>query len=258
MANTLPTEEKIEKVRQYMLSNRRASVEDLQKHLQVSGVTIRKILNYLYQHGFVVRTYGGAVLAESPTLMKAVKSRAETAITEKQAIARVCSNLINDWENVIIDAGSTTLVIARFLRNRKIRIITNSLPIAEELCDPDTVANIEFLGGTLRKNSASVIGPQVCRALEKIRADEAFIGCSGFDPAIGFSCENAIEAETKRTMLKCATKKIIVCDHSKFERAAFANFAAPSEIDIVITDKKPEQKIANKLRTAGVKLIIAK
>ncbi|HOK04861.1 MAG TPA: DeoR/GlpR family DNA-binding transcription regulator [Victivallales bacterium] len=258
MGNTLPTQDKIQKVREYILSNRRASVEELTKYLNVSGVTIRKILNYLAAHGFVVRSYGGAVLAESPTVLKSVKTRSEMAVNEKKAIARVCSNLIEDWENIILDAGSTTLIIARFLRNRKLRIITNSLPIADELCDSDSEASVEILGGTLRKASASVIGPQVCRALEKMRVDKAIIGCSGFNLKLGFSCQNSIEAETKKAMLQCAAQKIIVCDHSKFEKSAFAIFAAPSEIDIVITDHKPEKSILESLRNNGVKIIIAK
>ncbi len=258
MANMLPTPDKIEKVKAYLLENKRATVAELKMILPVSEVTIRKILTHLGLQGFAIRSYGGAVLAESPAALRSVESRCNVASSEKKAIARVCSNMVEDWENVILDAGSTTLAIARMLRNRKVRVITNSLPIAEELCDSNAAATVEMLGGTLRKNSASVIGPQACRTLEKLRADKAFIGCSGFDPAIGFSCENSIEAETKKAMLDCAAKKIIVCDHSKFGRPAFANFADPEDVDMVVSDRRAGEEALRFFRKSNVRMIVAK
>jgi len=245
-------------MKDFLLSQKQASVSDLKKLLCVSEVTIRKMLSNLEKEGFLLRRYGGAIIAENPKQMRSILSRMDVATKEKRAIARVCSNMVNDGENILLDAGSTTLAIARQLRNRKIRIITNSLPIAEELCDSTSNDNVEILGGSLRKNSASVIGPQACRALEKIRVDKSFIGCSGFDHKLGFSCENAIEAETKRMMLRCAAKKIIVCDHSKFDRPAFVNFAGPDEIDVVVSDQRPDADTLRLFRKHGNEMIVAK
>jgi DeoR/GlpR family transcriptional regulator of sugar metabolism len=248
----------IRRIKDFLLSEKRASVSELKSLLSVSEVTVRKLLAQLEEEGFLLRRYGGAVIAENPEQVRNILNKMDTAGKEKRAIARVCSNLIKEKENIILDAGSTTLAIAREIRGRKVRIVTNSLAIANELSSPDSEATIEILGGSLRKQSASIIGPQVCRALEKIRVDKAFIGCSGFDPELGFSSENAIEADTKRMMLRAAAKKIIVCDHNKFERPAFANFANPEEVDVIVSDKKPNQEVMKIFREHKIEVIIAK
>jgi DeoR family transcriptional regulator, fructose operon transcriptional repressor len=100
------------------------------------------------------------------------------------------------------------------------------------------------------------VGPRTCKALETIRVDKAFLGCSGFDPELGFSSENAVEAETKQKMLRCASEIIILADHTKFSRPAFANFAKLDEITGIITDKKPDEHILKAVKMKKKKLII--
>ena len=101
-----------------------------------------------------------------------------------------------------------------------------------------------------------MVGPRACKALENIRVDKVFLGCSGFDPALGFSSQNAVEAETKQRMLKCAPEIIVLADHSKFSRPAFANFARLDEITSIITDKKPDENILKSIRMKKKELTI--
>ncbi len=105
----------------------------------------------------------------------------------------------------------------------------------------DSKVTVELLEGTMRKASGALIGPWVLETLDSVKVDKVFLVASGFDPKRGFSSENAVEAEVKRKMLSCVGEIIILADHTKFERQAFANFAKLNDIDMLIADKKTKK-----------------
>ena len=66
--------------------------------------------------------------------------------------------MVQEGQVVILDSGTTTTEIARALRNfRNLTIITNAVNIAAELSG--TAVEVILTGGTLRKNSFSLVGP---------------------------------------------------------------------------------------------------
>ena len=243
-------------IKEILANEKRVEVTALSKRLDVSEVTIRKDLTDLELHGFLVRRYGGAILAENPQQVVEVSRKHLLAATEKQYIASCVANLIEDGENILLDAGSTTLFIAKELINRDVRIVTNSLAIANEFLSAKGDARVEMIGGSLRFSSGALVGSRAKEALESLRVDKVILGCSGFDETLGFSSENIIEAETKKAMLACGGQKIIVADNSKFTRPAFAPFALSSEIDMVVTDKKIDKEVSNILRSNDVTIKI--
>ncbi len=136
----------------------RVLVTDMARTFDTSQVTIRKDLEILHAHGLVHRTHGDALPAregaiEDPTLREKEKLHRK----EKMRIASSAAARVKEGQVVILDSGTTTTAIARALRNfHKITIITNALNIAAEL----TGAPLEVIltGGTLRKNSFSLVG----------------------------------------------------------------------------------------------------
>lgn len=70
-----------------------------------------------------------------------------------------------------------------------------------------------------------------------IQFDLCFFGSSGVKNRKGFCTSSLIDAEAKRRMLKKSTQKIVLLDHTKFERTSLVQVAPWSEVDIVITSK---------------------
>lgn len=246
---------RFERILGILLKEKKISVGELSLRLGVSEVTIRKDLTELEKQGRLLRRYGGAVPAENPLQVVSHLKRVSQRQEEKRRIAKFAASMIKDGENILLDAGSTALFLAEELHGREIRVVTNSIPVVNELIGDEKIT-VEVIGGTLRKASEAMVGPRACKSLENIRVDKVFIGCSGFDPALGFSSQNAVEAETKQKMLKCAPEAIILADHTKFSRPAFANFARLDEITKIITDKKPEENIVKSIKIKKKELII--
>ena len=214
---------------------RKVSVHDLTERMGVSRVTIRKDLSFLEEKGILIRTHGGAMLAENQQKDKQFSIRGETVIQEKTGIACKARDMVLEGDTIFLDAGSTTAVLARELRGKNIRVITNSLDIMNILAGEPDITLIS-LGGNFRMEAGSFIGPLAENTVRQFRIDIAFLGASAFSSDGTFASHNIIESQLKSTVLKNSRRKVILSDSSKFGKDAFSIFAGPKDIDILITD----------------------
>jgi len=230
----------------------RVLVPDLARQFRTSQVTIRKDLELLHGQGRVHRTHGGALPAqesalEDPTLREKEKLHRK----EKLQIAAAAARMVREGQVVILDSGTTTTAIARALRGFvNLTIITNAVNIAAELAG--STLEVILTGGSLRKNSFSLVGPIAEETLRRLNADILFLGVDGFDVHYGLSTPNLLEAKVNRAMMEVARVTVAVCDSSKFGRRSLSTIAPPSAVDQVITDRGIAKSDLNALRKAGI------
>lgn len=240
-----------------MLSRQgRVLVAELSRHFQTSQVTIRKDLEILHAHGQVHRTHGGALPAresvlEDPTLREKEKLHRQ----EKLRIAEAAAAQVMEGQVVILDSGTTTTAIARALREfRSLTVVTNAVNIAAELTG--TAVEVILTGGTLRKNSFSLVGPIAEETLRRLSADLLFLGVDGFDVHYGLSTPNLLEAKVNRVMVEIAKRTIAVCDSSKFGRRSLSLIVPPASLQEVVTDRGISKSDLRTLKQAGIEVTI--
>src|SRR5947199_9948758 len=135
--------------------------------------------------------------------------------------------MVKEGQVVILDSGTTTTVIARVLREFKnLTVITNAVNIAAELSGSSL--EVILTGGSLRKNSFSLVGPIAEETLHRLNADILFLGVDGFDVHYGLSTPNLLESKVNRVMVEIAKRKVAVCDASKFGRRSLSLIAPTS------------------------------
>ncbi len=233
----------------------RVLVADLAKRFRTSQVTIRKDLEILHSMGRVHRTHGGALPShdgalEDPTLREKEKLHRK----EKIKIASAAARMVEEGQVVILDSGTTTTAIARALsHHRNLTIITNAVNIAAELAGSSL--DVILTGGTLRKNSFSLVGPIAEETLHRLNADILFLGVDGFDVHYGLSTPNLLEAKVNRAMMDVARIVVAVCDSSKFGRRSLSMIAPPSAVHRVITDRFAPKSDIEQLRKSGIEII---
>lgn len=250
-------EERRTQILQIIRSEGRARVNDLVNRFNTSAVTIRSDLNELHQRGVVLRSHGGAVLPDRILRESPVNERLKAHAEEKRRIGAMAATLINDGETIILDSGTTTLEIARQLKNKQaLQVITNGVNIAAELLDARGVT-IFIVGGTVRGESASIIGRSTEDMLEQFSADKLFLSGAGCDPDFGVSGANLEETTVNRAMLRIAREIILVADASKFSMRSMSRIAAFSEIDTVVSDTGLREEIQAKVRSLGCNLMLA-
>jgi len=236
--------------------DRRVLVAELANQFHTSQVTIRKDLEVLHEHGHLHRTHGGALPArdgalEDPTLYEKEQLRRK----EKLHIAAAAARMVNEGQVVILDSGTTTTAIARALRNSKhLTVVTNAVNIAAELAGASV--DVILTGGTLRKNSFSLVGPIAEETLRHLSADLLFLGVDGFDVQYGLSTPNLLESKVNQVMVEVAKRTIAVCDSSKFGRRSLSLIAPPSAVQQIITDHGIPKSDLRVLKKAGIEVTL--
>lgn len=232
----------------------RALVADLAGRFSTSAITIRKDLDFLQERALIQRTHGGALRVRSNTLADpSLQEKEKQHHQEKMRIANCAARMVKERQCIILDSGTTTMAIARALRSfHELTVITNAVNIAAELAGSSV--EVIMTGGTLRKNSFSLVGPQAEDLLRDINADILFLGVDGFDTKIGLTTPNVLEARVNRAMVRAANRVVAVCDSSKFGRKSLAVIIPPDQVHEVITDKGILKTTMRELTEAGVEV----
>lgn len=237
-------------------NNGRVLVADVSRKLGISQITIRKDLDHLQAKGLIQRTHGGALPVQTGALSDpSLQEKQKQHLQEKQRIAAAAVRLVQEGQCVMLDSGTTTTAIAQALKRfSQLTVITNAMNIAAELAG--TNFEVILTGGTLRKNSFSLVGPLAEDVLEEMHADILFLGVDGFDVELGVTTPNLLESRVNRAMVKAARRVVAVCDSTKFDRRSLSRIVAPSAIHQVITDKNVSSDIVEALRSQNVEVTL--
>jgi DeoR family transcriptional regulator of aga operon len=250
----------IDERRQHILSlvqnHGRVLVGELSRSLGISKITIRKDLEHLQSKGLIQRTHGGALRAHSSALFDpSLQEKQKQHSQEKQRIAAAAVQMVENGQCVMLDSGTTTAAISHELRRfSQLTVITNAVNIAAEL--RNTNLDVILIGGNLRKNSFSLVGPLAEDVLEEMHADILFLGVDGFDVEIGLTTPNVLESRVNRAMVKAAHRVVAVCDSTKFSRRSLSRIVPPSAIHCVITDKNISRDSEDALRAQNIEVIL--
>ncbi len=238
-----------------IISRKRAvTVQELKERLGVSEVTIRKDLDQLESEGVIVRTHGGAMMAEERTGLRTVGMREKINVDEKRAIARLAKSLVVEGDTIYLDAGSTCRLLAVELRDMEIQVVTNSLDIVNELADAENIS-LYIPGGSFRRKSRSCIGPSAMQSLENVNITTCFLGTTGFLPEGIFSSQNTMETQLKSQAIKVSRRCVMLADASKYGISAFSVFARAGDVDILISDWRFQE--AARMADLGMEVMIA-
>src|SRR5471032_3301886 len=154
-------------------------VAELVEQLGVSAVTIRSDLSALESQGLATRSHGGAVLTRTPPTEHTIPQKDALNHEQKERIGAYAARMVQPGENIIIDSGTTTISLARHLREaQNVTVMTNGLNIAWELADAPGV-DLILTGGLLRKQSLSIQGTQAEACLQAYSFDKLFLGVDG-------------------------------------------------------------------------------
>lgn len=235
----------------------RVSVSDLSARAGVSEMTIRRDLEALEQAGALSRVHGGAVPSQSQSYEPPFAARATYNVEAKQRIGRAAAALLHEGETAILDAGTTTLEVARALRGRRnLRVLALSLHIADMLVDEPGL-DVMVAGGIARAGERSLIGALAQKAFEDLSFDTLFLTVGGVDLHHGLSEYNLDDALVKRAAFASARRRIAVADASKLGKAAFARIAPIDQLDVLVTDEDASTEFLDAIRDAGVEVVIA-
>lgn len=230
-----------------------ASISQMASKFDVSEMTVRRVVHKLADSGLVIRTPGGAMAAPSGSMEKSFVERSARMASAKDAIGRQAASLVRDGDTVVLDSGTTTRYVARYVASRSnVTVITTSLAALEELAG-STGVQVRLTGGIYRRSSHDLSGNSVVDVLGGLYADKVFFGAA----AISFSKGVMnFDAEMPSVFLRAGRERILVIDSSKIGKEAPYRLCAVEKCDTVITDKGIKAADLGRLRRL-TKVVVA-
>jgi DeoR/GlpR family transcriptional regulator of sugar metabolism len=249
-------EERRQKILKWVEQQQRASVAELSHELGVSEVTIRTDLQALADRQLIIRTHGGAIPATGKSYDLTLSRRQQQQVQAKDRIGRAAAELIIDDDAIFLDSSSTTLAIARHLKQRRRQtIVTNSLAIAQEMLDAPGIT-VVIPGGIVQREMASLIKLDDLDMLQEYNIQKGFFGAFGLSLSDGLTDASADEAEVKRMFVQRCRQVVALLDTTKWGKVGLAPFAQINEIDTVITDVDAPPEMVKQAKTVGIETIL--
>lgn len=232
-------------------------IGELAQEFGVSEMTIRRDVARLERDGFLRRTYGGATAHVTRSLELAFNARALQHAGAKRLIGMAAAELVRDAATMFVGIGTTTEQFAQFLPARQdLTVITGSVPIASLLGTRSP--RVVVLGGTVRRDELSCIGPVAAATVRRYHADVAVLGAAGLSVRHGITELNDDEAEVHRLMAEHADALVVVADGTKLSSTAPVRVADAERIDTLVTDEAAPADEVGRLRAAGVQVVVAR
>ncbi|HSE10185.1 MAG TPA: DeoR/GlpR family DNA-binding transcription regulator [Nocardioidaceae bacterium] len=237
----------------------RLSVNELAEEYAVTTETVRRDLSVLERGGIIRRVHGGAVPAESLTVLEtAVSDRDLARSEEKDRIAKAALDFLPPaGGSILLDAGTSTARLATYLpRDHALTVVTNAVPIAARLAGARNV-DLHLLPGRVRRTTQAAVGDDTVAALHQLRPDVAFVGTNGISLDHGFSTPDHSEAAAKRAMVRAGRRVVVLADSSKVGLENTVRFAELTDVDVLVTDSGISKRDVNALRQRDVEVVIA-
>lgn len=235
----------------------RVLVSDIAQELEVTEVTIRRDLTCLEKNGLLKKTYGGAMLSVSEADMP-VRYRQTRNLAAKRIIGRLAAELIQDGDNIYLEAGSTCYeIIPHLAHKNRLTVIVNSLHLMSRLHE-QVQHKLIILGGQYRQERMDMIGPTAETAVSQLSGFTAFTGADDIALEAGISGADVATVSFTKMVLRRASRVVFVGDRSKFDNPALYKIADLDDLNAIVTNVYPGDEWAKVCAEKEIRLIYDK
>ena len=158
-----------------------------------------------------------------------------------------------EYIRLLINGSNTALGMLDYVGGKRLRVFTNNgLAVVRRF--PEGV-DVQISGGVTRGTQHILTGDLAMRNLMDMRANKAFLGCTGISPDGEILCDIPSELGINETMIEHADSYYILADHTKIGRtSAYASFHLEKK-GCVITDDGTPEDVVERLRVAGMEVV---
>lgn len=231
------------------------SINTLVEKLGVSHMTVRRDIQKLEEEGKVISVSGGVQLLERLASEPTHDDKSLLATNEKIAIGKEAAKLVKPNSTIYLDAGTTTLEIAKQIAHEKdLLVITNDFVIAQYLM-VNGQCNIIHSGGLINKSNRSSIGELAAQFLRQVAVDIAFISTSSWNLK-GLTTPDEQKIPVKKAIIQSSQKNILVTDSSKYGKVATFLLYPLNTLDMIICDQGLPENAKEAITDMNIELLL--
>ena len=243
-----------DKIKEYIERKSVATIKEIQELFpEVSLMTIHRDLNSLELQGIITKHRGMVKFARYKEDVD-FHVRMEENNPGKLSMVKKAITLLQPHSSVFLDAGTSTLFLAKNLPDISLNVFTTSPGIALELCRLHN-PTVTLCCGTMNRKNLSVSGLNTLEMLKKINIDIAFVGVSGYSESAGFTCGTEVDMMIKRMVLEKARVSVMLCGTEKLNRLMPYTFGSIEDVDYIVTDGTMPDDFVAAARKANTQLL---
>lgn len=232
-------------------------IETLAERFGISLMTAHRDLDELEGRGLLRKSRGVATALSSALVESSDVYRSSRQLPEKDAIAHAALEFIEPGQAIMLDDSTTTLQLLPHLHAKKpLTVITNTLTIMNELRAANGI-NLLGLGGQYYNWCSAYMGRMTTTTIASLRADVLLMSTSAICDDIAFH-QTLETVDVKRAMFESSSKRILLADHTKFDKRALHAMLPLADFDAVIVDAATDRRHIARLRDGGVNVVVAK
>lgn len=250
--------ERIDRLEEYIISNRSVTLDELCTTFEVSKNTLRRDIETLLERGNIAKVYGGVVAVEKKPSVGLISfdERRTTRLDLKEKIAKTMSTKISNGDSLFIDTGSTTLPLIQHLSKfDNLTIITNSIPVIYSALSYPTL-NVISLPGTLNHSTDSLVGASCLDALKCFHVKKAILSCTGLTLSHGVCNASFAEFEIKKAAMSLCRESFLLADHTKFGVTSMMSYAKMDQFDCIVTDELPDALFQGYCHDKNIQILV--
>lgn len=231
-------------------------IEDITERFGISLMTAHRDLDDLVSRGLLRKTRGIVSAAPTSLIESSDVYRSSRQSAEKSAIAEAAAAFLEPGQAVFFDDSTTVLQLVPYLAARvPLTAITNSITLMNELRGVRDVTLLG-LGGQFHNWCNAFMGPVTTAEIRRLRADRVFMSMSAITDEMVFH-QSPEMVDTKRAMFDSAAMRILLADHTKFERRALHAMVPLDSFDVVVVDDGTPASQIQRMRARGITVVVA-
>jgi len=249
-------EERLTQIYNSILKEKAVKIDDLAQLHNVTPMTIRRDLDKLTEmHKDVRRCHGGAILSVEVDTEEEFENKININVNEKIQVAEKAFELIRDHDTIYLDAGTTTLELAKLITESDLtlNVMTNDIEISRVL--KNSKGEVLLTGGVMQKSTGCLVGSFAEEFISKIKFKIAFMGATAINENYDVLTPSIEKRTMKPLVIRNSSKSYMLVDSDKFDKSSTYMIYNLTDFTGVITTKKFEQEELKKIEQMGIELI---
>lgn len=248
--------QRLEKIENFIYQHQAVSLDQLCTVFKVSKNTIRRDIDEIVKGKKIEKTYGGVRIVKDGIILPSFGDRTVQNLDLKKRIARTACDYVQDGDIIFIDSGTTTCHMIEWLHNKQITVLTNNLEFLIQAV-PYTSLQVFSLSGELERSTLSFTGPHTLDVLKSYNISKAFMAATGISAHAEVTNTVPAESVVKQLAIERSQRVYLLLDSSKFNQTSMVTYSSFSNVNTLITDKKPSDELRVALQKNHVEIVIA-
>lgn len=231
---------------------------EIQKTFQISYDSAKRDLRILEEKGELKRTHGGAIPVHQVAAGKPpmVTCKDITHVKENYlAIAKQAVSMIQENDVIFITAATVGYFMVQHLpENMKLRVVTNSIVLAEELRTKPNISVI-MLGGEM-DHKGNCYDAFAVETVRRLRFDKCFLTAAAISAKFGLSIQKSQAISFWNAVIDSSKQAIGLFPTEKLGFESIVSICPANRLDVLITDWNALEEEVTAFEEQGIDVVV--